>query len=238
MLYRASVTGDEVRLGVRLRNGWGRVFAVATALAAGAAGVWLPSCGGTTPKPSAAGNEVTLQPPACGVDEVREYRCDALLPRTSALPAPEPYETCPSALEVRDAVFPPASGAGRFDAKRTERARRRAPPGTQCCYSWCGKVSVVKPSVAVDRCREPLAFHESYCIAELESGTRGQVAQEPYGACPAAIRPPDGAAFSVPAGALLDYKLTGVRRRANEPLCCYGWCSIAPPGTALERSTR
>lgn len=177
-----------------------------------------------------------LQPPACGVDEVREFRCDALLPRTSALPAPAPYDTCPSAMEVQDAVFPPANGAGRFDAARTERARRRAPPGQQCCYSWCGKLTVVEPDTVVDHCREPLAFRESTCIAALESGTNGGIAASPYNACPAAIRPPAATAFSVPAGALFDARLTAARRKAQEALCCYGWCSQAPPGTALERS--
>jgi hypothetical protein len=177
-----------------------------------------------------------LQPPPCGVDEVREFRCEALLPRTSALPAPAPYDTCPSAMEVRDTVFPPASGSGRFDAARTERARRRAPPGQQCCYSWCGKLTVVEPDTVVDHCREPLAFHESTCIAALESGTNGGTAQSPYSACPAAIRPPAATTFSVPSGALFDGKLTAARRKAQEPLCCYGWCSLAPPGSALERS--
>jgi hypothetical protein len=177
-----------------------------------------------------------LQPPACGADEVREFRCDALLPRSSALPAPEPYETCPSAMEVQDAVFPPRTGSGRFDAARTERARRRAPPGQQCCYSWCGKLTVVEPDTVVDRCREPLAFHESTCIAALESGTSGGTAASPYSACPAAIRPPAATAFSVPRGALFDVKLTAARRKSQEPLCCYGWCSLAPPGSSLERS--
>lgn len=233
MLYRAAVTGDAAAVsGSRWREA-GRV--VVRTLSGGLI-VWLANCGGAKPKPVEPSAEAALQPPACGVDEVREFRCDALLPRTSALPAPAPYETCPSALEVHDAIFPPASGSGRFDASRTERARRRAPPGTQCCYSWCGKVTVVEPAKVVDRCREPLAFRESYCIAELEAGTEGSVAASPYGACPAAIRPPDGAAFSVPSGALLDTRLTAARRRANDALCCYGWCSIAPPGTALERS--
>jgi len=193
-------------------------------------------CGGNEVKTqSADGVRAELQPPACGVDEVREYRCDALLPRTSALPAPEPYETCPSALEVPDAMFPPRTGSGRFDAARTERMRRRARPGMQCCYSWCGKLTVVDPGVVVDRCREPLAFHESYCIAELEGGTNGGTAGPPYSACPAAIRPPAGASFSVPTGALLDVRQTAERRRAQEPLCCYDWCSQAPPGSSLER---
>ncbi|HEV8548235.1 MAG TPA: hypothetical protein VGQ57_04385 [Polyangiaceae bacterium] len=195
----------------------------------------LHGCGGghaaKVPEPVHA----ELQPPACGVDEVREYRCDALLPRTSAFPAPEPYETCPSAIEVNDAVFPPRSGSGRFDAARTERARRRAPPGQQCCYSWCSKLTVVDPGTVVDRCREPLAFHESACIFALENGTSGATARPTYPACPAAILPPAATAFSVPKGALLDFGLTAKRRQAQEPLCCYGWCSRAPAGTALGR---
>jgi hypothetical protein len=237
MLYRTEVTGDEAPNG---GHSWRRGVerTVARALSGGVLALWLASCGGNTPKPAEPREEVSLEPAACKVDEVREYRCDALLPRTSALPAPAPYETCPSALEAHDAVFPPASGAGRFDASRTERARRRAPPGTQCCYSWCGKITVVDPAKVIDHCREPLAFHESYCVAELESGTRGAPASAPYGACPAAIRPPEGIAFSVPNGALLDHRLTAARRRGNEALCCYDWCSIAPPGTALERSGR
>ena len=238
MLYRAAVTGDAApNSGYSWWRGVGRRVVV-RALFGAVLGCGLASCGGTPPKPTAPREEVSLQPPACKFDEVREYRCDALLPRTSALPAPEPYETCPSALEVNDAVFPPPSGTGRFDASRTERARRRAPPGTQCCYSWCGKIAVVDPAKVVDRCREPLAFHESYCVAELESGTRGAPASAPYGACPAAIRPPDATAFSVPSGALLDHRLTAARRSANEALCCYDWCSIAPPGTGLQRSGR
>jgi hypothetical protein len=229
------VTGDTVFAGARPAGQ--RRARVAFAALVAIFGAWLASCGGKVPAPQHERSEVALNPPACRPDEVREYRCDALLPRTSALPAPEPFETCPSAIEVKDAVFPPKAGAGRFDARRTVRARRRAPPGTQCCYSWCGKVKVVDPAKVVDRCREPLAFHESYCIAELEHGTTGRLASEPYGACPAAIRPPETAAFSVPDGALLDYRLTAARRRGNEPLCCYGWCSIAPPGTTLERSS-
>lgn len=213
----------------------GRWFKVVSLLGLGA--VLAFGCGGEAApvaSPDTARSE--LQPPACGVDEVREFRCDALLPRTSALPAPEPYETCPAVLEVRDAVFPPPTGTGRFDAARTERARRRAPPGQQCCYSWCGKLTVVEPDTVVDHCREPLAFRESTCIAALESGTNGGTAAAPYSACPAAIRPPAATTFSVPRGALFDVRLTANRRKAQEPLCCYGWCSQAPPGSSLERS--
>ena len=173
MLYRAAVTGDEA---AHDGNSWWRGVGrrlVVRALSGALVGCWLASCGVTPPKRTEPVGDAALAPPACGIDEVREYHCEALLPRTSALPAPVPYETCPSALGVKDAVFPPLSGAGLFDASRTERARRRAPPGTQCCYSWCGKVAVVDPAKVVNRCREPLAFHESYCIAELENGTRG-----------------------------------------------------------------
>jgi hypothetical protein len=179
------------------------------------------------------GNEHGIQ--ACGVDEVREVRCEALLPWTSALPAPAPYETCPSSMEVRDAVFPPATGSGRFDAAQTELARRRAPPGQQCCFSWCGKLEVVEPSAVADTCRQPLAFPESYCVSELEGGTRGELASEPYARCALAIRPPGAGVFSVPSGALLDPNLTARRRQRGDPLCCYGWCSIAPPGSGLAR---
>jgi hypothetical protein len=177
-------------------------------------------------------------PRACGIDEVREVRCEALLPWTSAMPAPAPYETCPSSMEVHDAVFPPASGSGRFDAARTELARRRAPPGQQCCYSWCGKLEVVEASDVTDSCRKPLAFPESYCVLELEGGTRGELASEPFDRCALAIRPPEANVFSVPPGALLDQRLTADRRRRGEQLCCYGWCSIAPPGSGLERYGR
>ncbi|HEY3495861.1 MAG TPA: hypothetical protein VGK73_14285 [Polyangiaceae bacterium] len=175
----------------------------------------------------------------CGLDEVREVRCEALLPWTSAMPAPAPYETCPSSIEVKDAVFPPSSGSGRFDAGQTELARRRAPPGQQCCYSWCGKLEVVEASNVKDSCQQPLAFPESYCVAELESGSRGTLASQPFDRCALAIRPPGAGVFSVPPGALLDPSLTASRRQQRgDPLCCYGWCSIAPPGSGLERYRR
>jgi hypothetical protein len=170
----------------------------------------------------------------CNPDQVREYSCDALLPVESARPAPEPYGTCPSSIEVQDATFPPKSGAGDFDPARTEFVRRRSPPGQQCCYSWCGKLEVVEPSVVEDRCRQPLAFAESYCVAELESGTEGELAGSPFERCAAAIKPPPAAAFSVPPGASLDPGLSSARRQGGENLCCYSWCSIAPPGTNLR----
>src|SRR5262245_49283352 len=122
MLYRAVVTGDWKRAHVRsvsVVGGFRRLCAVA---GAGLLAVWAMSCGGGEKREAKVGlKKAGLTPPACHQDEVREFRCDALLPRTSALPAPEPYETCPSAIDVRDAVFPPRTGSGRFDARRTER---------------------------------------------------------------------------------------------------------------------
>jgi hypothetical protein len=170
----------------------------------------------------------------CKADEVREYSCDSLLPVESARPAPDPYGTCPSSIEVRDAHFPPKSGSGDFDASRTEFVRRRSPPGQQCCYSWCGKLEVVSPEVVEDRCQQPLAFAESYCTTELESGTKGDVAPSPFDRCASAIRPPPSAAFSVPPGANLDTGLSSARRKRGEDLCCYSWCSVAPPGMSLR----
>jgi hypothetical protein len=170
----------------------------------------------------------------CKVDEVREYGCDSLLPVESSRPAPDPYGTCPSSIDVTDAHFPPRNGTGDFDVARTEFVRRRSPPGQQCCYSWCGKVEVVSPAVVEDRCRQPLAFAESYCTTELESGTQGDLAPSPFERCAAAIRPPAAAAFSVPPGANLDTGLSSTRRKRGENLCCYSWCSVAPPGSSLR----
>jgi hypothetical protein len=168
------------------------------------------------------------------VDEVREYSCEALLPVESSRPAPDPYGTCPSSIEVRDATFPPKGGSGDFDVARTEFVRGRSPPGQQCCYSWCGNLEVVSPEVVEDRCRQPLAFAESYCTTELESGTTGELAASPFERCAAAIRPPAAAVFSVPPGAHLDPALSTARRKGGDALCCYSWCSIAPPGTSLR----
>lgn len=206
--------------------------ALAVVLAASLGAVFF-GCG--KPARKARGGEQKLADTSlCKVDEVREYSCDSLLPVESARPAEEPYGTCPSSIEVRDATFPPRSGTGDFDAARTEFVRRRSPPGQQCCYSWCGKLEVVETAAVEDRCRQPLAFAESYCVTELESGTKGELAASPFDRCAAAIKPPPAAAFSVPAGASLDPRLSSARRQSGENLCCYSWCSIAPPGTSFR----
>jgi hypothetical protein len=223
-----SVPGDLAKgLSRRALSCLGRAI-IGTALAA------LFFACGKPARPAQSGDEKRVEAHLCKADEVREYGCDSLLPVESARPAPEPYGTCPSSIEVRDAHFPPKSGAGDFDAARTEFVRRRSPPGQQCCYSWCGKLDVVSPEVVEDRCRQPLAFAESYCTTELESGTEGDVGPSPFDRCAAAIRPPAAAAFSVPPGANLDTGLSSARRKRGENLCCYSWCSIAPPGTSLR----
>lgn len=204
--------------------------------AVGVLGVTLAfalGCGKTAKRPR-SGQSPRADASLCKIDEVREYSCDALLPVESSRPAAEPYGTCPSSIEVRDATFPPKNGTGDFDAARTEFIRRRSAPGQQCCYSWCGKLEVVEPAVVEDRCRQPLAFAESYCVNELESGTKGDVVASPFDRCAAAIRPPAAAAFSVPPGASFDSALSTARRQTGESLCCYSWCSIAPPGTSLR----
>lgn len=191
----------------------------------------LAACGAERAQGKRA--RASTAPKACRIDQVREYRCESLLPWTSALPAPEPYSACPAGIEVKDAVFPARSGLGRFDPDRTAWARKRSPQ--QCCYSWCGKLAVVEASEVVDTCRQPLAFPESSCVPELEVGTRLDLASEPYDRCAAAIRPPAANVFSVPKlGALFSPSLTAAKRRGGDSLCCYGWCSIAPPGSGLE----
>jgi len=196
----------------------------------------LGACGKPSKTPKGEKEAAHAGPPRCGVDEVREYACEALVPVQSALPAPEPYDSCPNSWEVKDAAFPPKSGIGTFDAGRTESVRARVPPGQQCCYSWCGKLEVVDAeSVPPDRCRQPLAFAESYCTAELESGTKGDLAASPFDRCALAIRPPGTSVFSVPDGAFLDPNLSAKRRKGGEPLCCYSWCSITPPGMSMPK---
>lgn len=205
------------------------------ALVVGLAGccVAVAACG-SQPGVQGKPQPTNLEPKRCGTDQVREYYCESLLPWTSALPAPEPYSACPSSIEVSDPVFPPRAGVARFDSQRTGWVKKRSPQ--QCCYSWCGQLDVVEANEVVDSCQQPLAFPESACVPELETGTRWELAAEPYDRCALAIRPPGARAFSVPQkGALFSSSLTAVKRREGERLCCYGWCSLAPPGTGLER---
>jgi hypothetical protein len=179
----------------------------------------------------------SLVPVACGKDQVREYRCDALLPLSSALPAPEPYGACPGVIDVVDPIFEPLAKTASFDAVHTEFMRRRAPPGHQCCYSWCARLEVAQVSEVPpgSRCNEPLAFPEKLCMPEPEGRISTERAAAPFDRCAAAVRPPQGASFSVPSAALLHPGITNERRGLGLSECCYSWCSIAPPGSGLER---
>jgi hypothetical protein len=179
-----------------------------------------------------------LAPQPCGQDEVREFQCEALLPLGPALSAPEPYGTCPVTMDVGFSAYPTTAGQARFDPRYTDYIRKRSSPGHNCCYSWCSKAAIADPAEvpAGSGCQSPLAFRESYCMTEPESGISGTVAPAPYDRCPAAIEPPKAAAFSVPKAAILDGKATSSRRAQGRPECCYAWCSNAPAGSGLERS--
>jgi len=197
----------------------------------------LVACGGGASNPEAPGApEAELQQP-CGVDEVREYYCDDLMPLSSSRPAPKPYDNCPAAADVRHGSFPAVSRVATFDTAFTAYTRKRVPPGHSCCYGWCAKVTVADPSQAKAlACQDAAGLPESFCMRELEAGSSTPAAN-PFERCPGAVKPPEAVAFSVPSSALLDVNQTSQRRRDRQlPDCCYAWCSKAPTGTVLKRS--
>ena len=215
------------------RHAWALFFVALGTLHAGA-------CSASAPKP-------TFEPPRdkrywsnspkkCGVDEVREYFCDELLPLASALPAPGPYENCPGSIEQHVGLHQPLPPVALFDEDYTGYIRRRMPPGNSCCYSWCGPIRIVSlADVAPNAgCGSPLAFRETYCFEEPEGGTNSP-AGSPLDHCPVAIAPPEGAAFAVPKAAPLDPQASWQKRQQGFKHCCYAWCSTAPAGTGLER---
>ena len=171
----------------------------------------------------------------CGQDEVREYFCDDLLPLSSSRPAPEPYDTCPAATDIRHGAFPAVGHVALFDESFTAYTRQRVQPGHSCCYGWCAKVKVADPGQAAPvACRDSSGFHESVCMRELEGGT-SVPSGEPFERCPQAIQPPEVLAFAAPSSALLDLTQTNQRRRDLRLAdCCYGWCSKAPVGTVQK----
>jgi hypothetical protein len=190
---------------------------------------------GPAPAP-APSSDPALAPLRCEEDQTREYQCEAFLPLGTSLAAPAPYEQCPVAMDIGFSAYPTRSTLARFDSGYTEYIRRRSPPGHNCCYSWCSDVKVADPSdVDAKACRSPLAFVESYCMTEFEGEVSGATARAPLDRCPAAIVPPAATSFSVPKAAALDLGMTGARRAQQRPECCYSWCSLAPPGTGLER---
>ena len=170
-------------------------------------------------------------PPVCGVDEVREYHCEELLPLHSALPAPPPYDNCPGVMEGHVGELDPTPKVAVFDSSYTDHIRKRQPPGHSCCYSWCARVPLVDPRTVDpnERCSHGRAMRETYCFSEPEAGSEVP-SRAPFRLCPAAITPPEGKVFFSPPGALIDPVLTGQQRARGFRSCCYAWCSIAPPG--------
>ncbi len=197
-------------------------------------GVLFQGCGSSRPgarAPAKEGHAIV-----CAVDETREFFCEDLLPLATSMPAPPPYQACPSTLDNPAGEYDPSPDYGLFDVSYTEYTRRRAPPGHSCCYSWCSKVKLADPGAPSVQaaCQTASAFREEYCMAELESGTSLPVGA-PYDRCPAAIVPPRKAVFAVPDSAAFDVQATGTRRGKGQADCCYAWCSQAPPGSGLVR---
>lgn len=172
----------------------------------------------------------SASPRLCPIDEAREYFCEELLPRRSALPAPPPYDDCPGVVDEHVGELEPSPSVAVFDPGFTEHTRQRQPPGHSCCYSWCAAITVRDPATvdAQARCGEVGAIRETYCLDEPESGTSLPSAA-PFQRCPAAIAPPASVAFFAPTGALFDVTETSVRRQRGFRECCYAWCSVIPP---------
>ncbi len=175
-------------------------------------------------------------PRTCRADEVREYQCEALLPREASLPAPPPYETCPAQMVGLTGIIDPTPPVSVFDADYTEYMRKRAAPGHQCCYSWCSLVTVADSSgmTGFEGCDDASAFRETFCMDEPEGGTTRPIGA-PHEKCPAAIVPPAGAVFAAPRAAAFDASRTLQQRTQGFPQCCYGWCSRAPAGSGMHK---
>jgi hypothetical protein len=192
------------------------------------------ACGGSVPPPAAKAAHAE----ACGVDMSREYFCEDLLPLATSMPAPAPYQACPSVLDNPTSDYDPGPSYGLFDVSYTEYTRKRAPPGHSCCFSWCNKVRISDPSLPSIQtaCQTASAFREEYCMAEPEAGT-SQPAGSPFDRCPSAIVPPPKAVFSAPDSAAFDAQATAAHRGKGQADCCYAWCSQAPPGSGILKKS-
>ena len=212
----------------------GAFVLVAVAVAVLGAG----ACAGEPPPPAGPPPHRTYwenSPKVCGVDEVREYHCEELLPLRSALPAPYPYTNCPGQIEDLPGKLDPRPTVAAFDVSYTAYIRRRMPPGHSCCYSWCARIPLAD-ATKIDpqaRCRDVLAMRETFWFDEPEKGTTDP-SNPPYERCPRAIVPPAGEVFFQPPGALFDPVCTAGWRRLGLGYCCYSWCSRAPPGSGLQ----
>lgn len=171
----------------------------------------------------------------CEPDQTREFYCDELLPMGSALSAPSPFQTCPAAVEPQPGDWG-APLSARFDVSYTKFIRSRVPPGHACCYSWCAAIGVraASDAPALGTCEYRLALPETYCVLEPEGGTT-EPAPPPWQRCPAALRPPEGRAFSLPEAAPFDVAASGQRRGQGLAECCYTWCSRLPEGYDLQK---
>lgn len=202
-------------------------------------GIWLvlvaflgvPACGGGAPPPKVAPSK---QSAVCGVDDTREHVCEDLVTPTTSMPAPAPYDSCPSVIDEPESLYDPPPSVGVFDESYTTYSRKRAPPGHSCCYSWCRKVTLADPrSPSIQQsCAQATAFREQFCMEEPEMGTSLSVGA-PFDHCPQAIVPPAKGVFSAPAAALFDAAVTAADRSKGESHCCYSWCSQAPPGSGI-----
>ncbi len=228
MGFRQVEAARVLRLALRL----------ATTLTLAVAGAGFAfGCSADEHKAAAPGSAEALAPLRCNRDETREFQCESLLALGPALSAPAPFNGCPITMDIAYSQYPTDAKLARFDPRYTSYIRERSSPGNNCCYSWCSHVKVADPALAPagGGCGTPLAFRESYCMTQLETGSEGQLSAAPFDRCPAAIEPPAAAAFSVPKAALLDVNSTTWRRSKGRPECCYAWCSQAPPGSGLER---
>lgn len=174
-------------------------------------------------------------PAVCPRDQVRQYYCDSLLPRSSAFPAPAPFGDCPGVVEHPVGEIEPTPPVALFDSGYTRYTRERLPPGNACCYSWCSPLAVADPSQVAPAagCQGVLAMHEQFCVDTPESGT-SEPGPEPFARCPVAIKPPEGAVFHSPKAAPLNLGLSAARRQRGFDQCCYAWCSEAPGATGVQ----
>jgi len=196
-------------------------------------GLLWQGCGSGSKRPAVSPHDARAA--LCAVNQTREFYCDDLLPLSAALPAPAPYETCPSSIETAVGQYEPPPKVALFDSSYTEYIRKRAPPGHACCYSWCSSFKLGDPRspTAQTNCTTATAFREQYCMSEPEQGTSSP-AVSPFDKCAMAVVPPAKAVFSVPEAALFDPSTTASKRKGGENDCCYAWCSQAPPGSGLQ----
>jgi hypothetical protein len=91
---------------------------VASGLAAGLLLTFAGACSKELPPrftPPSDKKYWSHSPKLCGVDEVREFFCDELVPLTSSLPAADPYANCPGSIERHVGLHHPLPPVALFD---------------------------------------------------------------------------------------------------------------------------